>query len=71
MDSLLDAVDDGGMKSLCHRSKFDYMLETPKRQNPQGLALTDNQQATCESRKPSETICRTSRKGKDIVRTYE
>ena len=29
MDSLLDAVDDGEMKSLCHRSKFDYMLETP------------------------------------------
>ena len=32
------------------------MLETPKRRKSKGLALTDNQQATCESRESSETI---------------
>jgi hypothetical protein len=32
------------------------MLEQPKRQKSQGLALTVNQQATCESRESPETI---------------
>jgi len=35
--------------------KPDYMLEYPERQNPQGFAQTDNQQATCESRESPET----------------
>jgi len=35
--------------------KLYYMLEHPKRRSPKGLALTGNQQATCESRESSTT----------------